>query len=140
MFLEDSDDQSTSDSNQPNAQGTANESSEVNRTALAAKNMSLRLINQQPTTSQHGNDRYNPNRFNLHFLRDSPEELKQLKRNASKPLAYKREEELEMDIEDVYKPSSPLDMPIRPNWSYEMTKEQLEEHERKYFSVRHPIA
>jgi hypothetical protein len=111
----------------------------VNRTAAAAKNASLRLINQQPQlqASGHPKDRdYNPNRFNLIFLKESPDELRVHKKEANMPLKFKDVKELEMDIDEVYKPFSPLDMPIRPTWSYEMSKEQLEEHERKYFSVR----
>ena len=47
----------------------------------------------------------------------------------------KRDElELEVDINEVYKPSSPLDMPLRPKWTYEMTREQLEQQERTHFA------
>lgn len=68
-------------------------------------------------------------------MRDSPEELKRLKKLASKSLEYKKESELEVDIDEVYKPDSPLDMPIRPAWNYELKKEQLEQQERNYFAV-----
>ena len=43
-------------------------------------------------------------RFNLQFLKESPEELRRHKKNASKPLELKGENELEIEIEDVYKP------------------------------------
>jgi len=50
-------------------------------------------------------------------------------------LIYRDETELEIEVESVYKPNSPLDMPIRPTWTYEMTREQLEQQERNYFQV-----
>lgn len=68
-------------------------------------------------------------------MKESPENLKRLKKDASKPLKRLNETDLEIDIDDVYRPSSVLDMPIRPTWSYEMSREQLEEQEKKYFSV-----
>ena len=61
--------------------------------------------------------------------------MKRKKKQAAKALEHRSESDLEIDIEDVYKPASPLDMPIRPKWSYEMTKEQLEAQEKTYFSV-----
>ncbi len=141
--MKEDDDDSSSDNNQPRASaaGTTQRSGYdmnehgVNRTAAAAKNASIRLINQQPQVN-HPKDRdYNPNRFNLIFMKESPDELRQHKREATMPLVARSEKDLELDIDDVYKPSSPLDMPIRPTWSYGMSKEQLENHERKYFSV-----
>lgn len=50
-------------------------------------------------------------------------------------MIYRDETELEIEVESVYKPNSPLDMPIRPTWTYEMTREQLEQQERNYFQV-----
>jgi hypothetical protein len=74
-------------------------------------------------------------RFNLQFLKESPEELRRHKKTASKPLELKGENELEIEIEDVYKPEYNLDIPIRPAWSYGMSKEQVDRQERDYFSV-----
>ena len=68
-------------------------------------------------------------------MKESYEELKKNKKNAFKPLIYHDLNELEIEIEDFYKPGSPLDMPLRPKWSYNMTKEQLERNEHKYFNV-----
>ena len=73
--------------------------------------------------------------FNLVFLKESPDELKRSKRNASNPLVFKSFEDMEIDIDEVYKPNSPLDMPRRPHWTYDMSKEQIEQQERKYFAV-----
>ena len=75
-------------------------------------------------------------RFNLQFIRESYEELRQMKKNSYKPMEYHAAEELEIDIDDYYKPGSPLDMPLRPKWSYEMSKQQLEANETKYFDVK----
>ena len=46
------------------------------------------------------------------------------------------EDSLEIPIEQIYRPGSALDMPIRPSWTYDMTKEQLEQQEQTYFNVR----
>lgn len=74
-------------------------------------------------------------RFNLQFMKDSLEELKRNKKDSYNPLVYRDEADLETEIEDFYKPGSPLDMPLRPDWDYSMTKEQLERKEQKYFQV-----
>lgn len=75
-------------------------------------------------------------RFNLIFLKETHENLRRLRKEATKSLKPMNDADLEVDIDDVYKPSSPLDMPIRPQWNYEMTKEQLDQQERTYFNVR----
>ncbi len=51
-------------------------------------------------------------------MRDSLDDLKKNKKNSFKPLKYKNETDTEIQIEDIYKPESPLDMPIRPQWFY----------------------
>jgi len=71
----------------------------------------------------------------LQFAKETPEELKKHKKNAIKPLVLKGESELEIEIEDVYKPDFNLDIPIRPAWSYGMSKEQVDRQEKEYFSV-----
>ncbi len=38
-----------------------------------------------------------------------------------------------MDLDDVYKPGSVLDMPKRPPWDYSKSKEQVESREEKAF-------
>jgi len=38
-------------------------------------------------------------------------------------------------MDDIYKPGTVLDMPKRPKWDYNMTKEQLEAREEAYFKV-----
>jgi hypothetical protein len=96
--------------------------------------MATKLINYQPVKTEP-NRGYNPNRFNLEFLKESPDEVAKQKKHASKELIYKDFKELEVDINEIYPRDSPLDMPIRPPWSYQYTKEQIEQNERKYFVV-----
>ncbi len=71
----------------------------------------------------------------MEFLKETPDELNKHKKYASKELMFKSEADLEMDISEIYPSGSPLDMPIRPKWSYENTKEQIDQQERKYFAV-----
>ena len=70
----------------------------------------------------------------MHFTRESQEELKRLKKNASKELQKKEDKDLEIDFDEVYKPDSPLDMPIRPKWKYEviLTKIHFKENLNVY--------
>ncbi|RMZ92943.1 guanine nucleotide-binding -like 1, partial [Brachionus plicatilis] len=98
---------------------------------LNARRPIRNLINPEIGDSQQENNR---NKFKLLFLKESPEEIKRRKAEASKKLTIKSESDLEVDIEDVYNQSSPLDIPIRPKWSYDMTKEQLDQQEKKYIS------
>lgn len=58
---------------------------------------------------------------------------------AQLPIEKQPEEALEIPIEQVYRPGSALDVPIRPAWTYQMTKEQLEQQEQTYFNVRECI-
>lgn len=67
-------------------------------------------------------------------MRESPEELKEHKKDAQRKLnIVQNEAELEVDINEIYKPDSALDIPIRPTWSYNMSKEELEKKEKVYF-------
>ncbi len=75
------------------------------------------------------------NRYRLHFQRESRDEIDRRKKLAQLPIPKLPEESLEIPIEQIYRPGSALDMPIRPPWTYDTTKEQLYEQERKYFDV-----
>ncbi len=89
----------------------------------------IRKINEQPTIATARR-----NKFNLYFLRDTVEEIKELKKDATRKLNFiKNDNELEVDINDIYKPNSALDIPIRPKWDFNMSKEELEARERAYF-------
>lgn len=101
-----------------------------------SESVSLRVqkINQQPTVSRPGERGYDPNRYRLHFERESREEIERRKKVAQeKVLELLQEKDLEVDIDDIYKPGSVLDFPKRPPWNYEMSKEQLILREEKAF-------
>ncbi|XP_042303277.1 guanine nucleotide-binding protein-like 1 isoform X2 [Sceloporus undulatus] len=96
--------------------------------------LQVRKMNQQPQIRKPGEQGYDPNRYRLHFDRESKEEIERRKKIArEKILESVPEEETEVDIEDIYKTGSVLDFPKRPPWSYQMTKEQLLAREEKCF-------
>jgi hypothetical protein len=74
-------------------------------------------------------------RYRLHFQRESRDEIDRRKKLAQLPIVKLPEESLEIPIEQIYRPGSALDMPVRPPWTYDMTKEQLEQQEQIYFNV-----
>uniref|UniRef100_A0A3Q2PBQ8 Guanine nucleotide-binding protein-like 1 n=1 Tax=Fundulus heteroclitus TaxID=8078 RepID=A0A3Q2PBQ8_FUNHE len=91
----------------------------------------IRRINQQPI----GRDgRYDPNKFRLHFEKESREEVERRKRLAMetvlKPVSDK---ELEVNINEIYPAEKGLCFPRRPSWTYEMTRESLLRKEEKSF-------
>ncbi|XP_039625919.1 guanine nucleotide-binding protein-like 1 isoform X1 [Polypterus senegalus] len=94
----------------------------------------VRKVNQQPRPYQPGGRGYDPNRYRLHFFRESREELERRKKIAQERiLQLVPESEMEMDINYIYKPGSVLDFPRRPAWDYHMSKEQVLEREEKSF-------
>ncbi|XP_044529659.1 guanine nucleotide-binding protein-like 1 [Gracilinanus agilis] len=93
----------------------------------------IRRLNQQPTHHGSGH-RYDPNRYRLHFERETREEVERKKRAAREQvLKPVNEKSLELDIGDIYRPGSNLDFPRRPPWNYEMSREQLMTREEKSF-------
>jgi len=93
----------------------------------------IRRLNQQPSQGL-GPRSYDPNRYRLHFERDSREEVERRKRAAREQVLQPGGAELlELDIREVYQPGSVLDFPRRPPWSYEMSKEQLMSQEERSF-------
>ncbi|CAF3198623.1 unnamed protein product, partial [Rotaria sp. Silwood2] len=71
------------------------------------------------------------------------DEIDRQKKLTQLPIKKLPEESLEIPIEQIYRPGSALDMPIRPAWTYSRTKEQLEQQEQTYFNILagiHPIA
>ena len=48
------------------------------------------------------------------------------------------QEDLEIELDDVYQPGSVLDMPKRPDWDYNMPKHKLLAREERYFRVSSP--
>ncbi|CAK8675232.1 unnamed protein product [Clavelina lepadiformis] len=79
---------------------------------------------------------YNPNRYRLDFLRETKEEIERRKLDAQTvAISEVPNVELEVSIEEVYKPGSELDMPKRPKWTYGMSKHKLEQTEEIYFQT-----
>lgn len=86
----------------------------------------IQKINKQP--KDDGSSR---NRYTLQFFQESKEELAKRKeqgRTAVEPLPLKDQE-----LSDNYFPPE-VDMPKRPPWDFDMTKEQLELREQRYFN------
>nr|XP_030053227.1 guanine nucleotide-binding protein-like 1 isoform X2 [Microcaecilia unicolor] len=93
-------------------------------------------INQQPQVRRPGERGYDANRYRLHFEKESREEIERRKKVArEKVLELVPETELEVDIDNIYKPGSVLDFPKRPPWSYQISKEQLLAQEEKSFQI-----
>ncbi|KAK6469967.1 guanine nucleotide-binding protein-like 1 [Huso huso] len=96
--------------------------------------LQVRRINQQPGPRRPGERGYDPNRYRIHFERESKEEVERRKKvSREKVLEPVRDLELEIDIDDIYKPGTVLDFPKRPPWDYTMSKEKLLQIEEKSF-------
>ncbi|CAL1610870.1 unnamed protein product [Knipowitschia caucasica] len=91
----------------------------------------IRRINQQPGGRDGGHD---PNRFRLHFEKESKEEVEKRKRAAMEnELKSVTDKDLETDICDIYPTEKGLTFPRRPSWNYEMTRESLLRKEEKSY-------
>ncbi|KAJ8392925.1 hypothetical protein AAFF_G00071290 [Aldrovandia affinis] len=91
----------------------------------------VRRLNQQPS---HREGRYDPNRYRLHYEKESREEVEKRKKIAmEKILEAVSETDLEVDINDIYPPDKGLDFPRRPSWHYGMLREELLKKEEKSF-------
>ncbi|KAK7157593.1 hypothetical protein R3I93_008936 [Phoxinus phoxinus] len=91
----------------------------------------IKRINHQPGARD---GRYDPNRFRLHFERESKEEVEKRKKIAMKKILKPvAEKELEMDINQIFPEEKGLDIPRRPSWHYEMRREELLRKEEKSF-------
>ncbi|XP_058024225.1 guanine nucleotide-binding protein-like 1 isoform X2 [Ahaetulla prasina] len=72
--------------------------------------LQVRKLNQQPQIRKPGERGYDPNRYRLHFERESREEVERRKKIArEKILEPVSEKETEVDIEDVYKTGSDVE-------------------------------
>ncbi|KOC59955.1 Guanine nucleotide-binding protein-like 1 [Habropoda laboriosa] len=86
----------------------------------------IQKINKQPK-----DDNSSKNRYALQFFQESKEELmkrKELGRSTIEPLSLKDQE-----VSDNYFPPE-IDMPKRPPWDFNMSKDQLELREQRYFT------
>ncbi|KRT80395.1 50S ribosome-binding GTPase [Oryctes borbonicus] len=87
---------------------------------------STQKINFQPTKNVS-----QINKYVLQFHNETKEELKERRELARQSLKKLLEKELEINSENYF--LKDLDFPKRPQWSFEMTTEQLEAREQKYF-------
>lgn len=92
---------------------------------------SVETFNHHTQGSLDGNNR---NRYRLHFTKLTREEVERNRLLAFEPLQAVPEEALEVSIDDIFLPGSELDIPKRPHWDYNVTKQQLESKEHKYFT------
>ncbi|XP_061803691.1 guanine nucleotide-binding protein-like 1 [Nerophis lumbriciformis] len=91
----------------------------------------VRRLNQQPDSRE---GRYDPNRFRLHFEKESKEDVEKRKKIAQEKIIQPvSDKELEIGIEDIYPPERGLGFPRRPPWNYKMSREDLlKKEERSY--------
>ncbi|KAM4580018.1 guanine nucleotide-binding protein-like 1 [Odontesthes bonariensis] len=91
----------------------------------------VRRMNQQPSSRE---GRYDPNRFRLHFEKESKEEVERRKKLAMDTVLQPvSDKELEVDINDIYPSEKGLSFPLRPSWTYEMSRESLLRKEEKSY-------
>lgn len=106
--------------NPDDEESCSNESAESKRQVIK--------INEQSKASKSSRSKYA-----LQFFQESNEKLQKRKERAFKSIepASLRDQE----ISDNYFPPG-IDMPKRPPWNFNMTKEQLDIREQRYFTVR----
>ncbi|XP_058124530.1 guanine nucleotide-binding protein-like 1 [Anopheles ziemanni] len=85
----------------------------------------IEKLNMQPLKDP----RSKANRYVLQFHRETGKELKEMKEEARKELVYRSEKDMELG--DNY--FQAYDFPKRPRWNFEMSKEQLDANENRYF-------
>ncbi|CAK9804377.1 Guanine nucleotide-binding protein-like 1 [Anthophora plagiata] len=99
------------------------------RTAKDGDEFKCNLI--QKINSQPKDDNSSKNRYALQFFQESREELakrRELARATIEPLPLKDQE-----VSDNYFPPE-IDMPKRPPWDFNISKEQLDLREQRYFT------
>ncbi|CAG7824189.1 unnamed protein product [Allacma fusca] len=72
-----------------------------------------------------------PGRYALMFRAETRDQIEAMKKDARKAIVPVQEEYLECKVEDFFPPE--LDFPVRPPWNYELSFEELENNEKKYF-------
>uniref|UniRef100_A0A1B0ASA8 Guanine nucleotide-binding protein-like 1 n=1 Tax=Glossina palpalis gambiensis TaxID=67801 RepID=A0A1B0ASA8_9MUSC len=92
--------------------------------------LSVRKLMLKPTTnSQYSARNKNANRYNLCFYQESKRELERLKLEGLKTYQSAQPKQREMDAAFF----EGYDFPIRPGWSYQISKSILDRNENKYF-------
>lgn len=96
-------------------------------TSNAEYGRQVQKINKQPKDNKSSR-----NRYALQFFQETKEELRKRKEQALRsiePVSLKDQE-----ISDNYFPPG-IDIPKRPPWDFNMTREQLDIREQRYFTV-----
>lgn len=107
-------------------EGTESTTDESDAAAGAIGEHTIHKINFQPSVS-----RRNANRYALQFHRETVKELKAMKEAARKPIEFILRSDLEVGSEYF----DGFDFPKRPKWSYDLSKEQLDRNENRFFTV-----
>uniref|UniRef100_U5ENI0 Guanine nucleotide-binding protein-like 1 n=1 Tax=Corethrella appendiculata TaxID=1370023 RepID=U5ENI0_9DIPT len=110
-----------------NVKGEDDSTSDINDDSDYPKSIvdNVQKINIQPCKDP----RSKSNRYVLQFHRETSKELKEMKAAASKSLQYVCDKD--MEIGDNY--FNGYDFPKRPEWTFQMSKEQLDANENRYF-------
>lgn len=111
--------------------GRGGDDDERDETEESTFSRNIQKINRQPREGNTGRSRYA-----LQFFQESKEELRQRREDARRAIEPVPLEEQE--VSDNYFPPE-VDLPKRPPWDFSMSKEQLDNREQKYFSVRTTI-
>jgi hypothetical protein len=72
-------------------------------------------------------------RYALQFYKESAEELRERRELARRELVPVPETALEINLDDYFEAA--LDFPKRPPWNFDMSREELEAREHRYFTV-----
>ncbi|XP_039287489.1 guanine nucleotide-binding protein-like 1 isoform X2 [Nilaparvata lugens] len=91
----------------------------------------IQKINAQPKQNASTNKRQNSSRYALQFFQETKEELEAKKESARRELNPVPESELEMCTEEFFPPE--VDFPVRPPWDFNMSREELDARENRYF-------
>lgn len=89
------------------------------------------------TIGQHslskGSNRNKVNRYALKFFLETDDELNKKKEEAKKEVEFVPENYLEISEDDYFDKN--IDFPKRPEWSYDLTRDELNIRENRYFAV-----
>lgn len=91
---------------------------------------SVKKINKQP---ERKGTNSKTNRYALEFFNETREEILLNKEEARREIIPVSSSEFEISTDDYF--DEEIDFPKRPKWSYEMSREELEIRENRYFTV-----
>lgn len=91
----------------------------------------IEKLNAQPKQNASASKNQNSTRYALQFFQETKEELQAKKESARRELNPVPESELEMCSEEFF--PHEMDFPVRPPWDFNMSREELDARENKYF-------